>query len=304
MSAVSLVDVGPRDGLQNAARVLSPDLRAELCVRIAAAGLERIEAVSFVHPDRVPPMAGAERVAELLPPPVRDRCCGLVLNERGYDRLLASGLRELRYAFAVSDEFNQRNSNASTASGLATARRIIARAREDGMRTGVVLVTAFGCPFAGEIDPGEVLALADVLVAEGVSELVFADTIGVAAPGQVRSLLEAWNPPPGVTVGAHFHNTRSSGYANAYAALEAGARTLDVALGGLGGCPFAPGASGNIATEDVVYMLERDGIATGADLDALVETAHWLGVESGFQLDGQLHRVAAFPPRLSAQTPR
>lgn len=294
MTAVQIVDVGPRDGLQILPQVVSPPVRAELVARLAGAGLRRVEAVSFVHPARVPQMAGAEEVVRELPRDEQVRVSGLVLNERGYDRLAASGLPEVRVALAVSDAFSERNSGVPTEAALEAARAIVRRARGDGLLTGVVLATAFGCPFSGEVHPARVAWLAEELAAAGVDEIVFADTIGVAVPRQVRRLLHDAKDL-GPTLGVHLHNTRNTGYLNAFVAIEAGAEVLDASVGGLGGCPFAPGATGNIATEDLVHLLEREGIATGVDLDRLVGVAHWLRDDVGLALDGQLHRVGRFP---------
>ena len=294
-SAVQLVDVAPRDGLQILPRTVPPRVRAELTSRLLAAGLPRVEAVSYVHPDRVPQMAGAEDVVRSLEPDERDRVSGLVLNERGYERLQANGLRDVRFALAVSDAFSRRNSGLSTDTALEGARAVLRRAAEDGLSAGVVLATAFGCPFSGHVDAGRVAWLAEEVAAAGADEIVFADTIGVAAPSEVRRTLDAASSLD-PTLGVHLHNTRNTGYLNAFAAVEAGADVLDASAGGLGGCPFAPGATGNIATEDLVYLLEREGIATGVDLDRLVRVAHWMRDDVGLALDGQLHKVDRFPP--------
>lgn len=294
MTRVELVEVAPRDGLQNAPTTLPPAVRAELVGRLSAAGLRRFEAVSFVRPERVPQMAGAEEVVAGLSPADRERACGLVLNERGLERLLGTGLREVRFTFAVSDAFNRRNSNASSQAGAEAAARALARARDAGLRAGVVLATSFGCPFSGEVEPRLALEAAEAMAAAGAQEIVFADTIGVAVPRQMRELL-APARGLGVRLGVHLHNTRNTGYANAYAALEAGAEIFDASAGGLGGCPFAPGATGNVATEDLVYLFEREGVDTGVDLDTLIAAATWLGSEWGLALDGQVHRVAPFP---------
>ena len=293
---LEIVDVAPRDGLQNAPRSFGPELRAELCVRLFAAGVRRMEAVSFVRPERVPQMAHAEEVIALLPAPVVDACEGLVLNERGLERLLATGLRRARITFGVSDAFNRRNSGMSAQDGLKATVRMIARAREAGIWVGVGLATALGCPFSGEVPPSLALAAGRRAAEAGADEVSFADTIGVAGPRDVRALVEPaseW----GVPIGIHLHNTRNTGYANAFAAIEAGATVVDAATGGLGGCPFAPGATGNIATEDLVYLLDREGIAHAPiTLGGLLDVAEWLGEATGFDLPGQLHRVPAFPP--------
>jgi hydroxymethylglutaryl-CoA lyase/(R)-citramalyl-CoA lyase len=294
MSGLAICDVGPRDGLQNGARTLPVAVRAELVDRLIGAGLPRIEAVSFVHPERVPTMAGAEEVVGALSTPERAHLAGLVLNQRGFDRLATTGLDEVRFAFAVSDTFNRRNSNASTCDSLAVARDIVAAARVQGIRAVVVLATAFGCPFEGEVDPGLVLDLACDLSRAGAEEIIFADTIGVAVPRQVRALVTP-ALKYGPAIGVHMHNTRNTGYLTTFAAVEAGASVVDASVGGLGGCPFAPEATGNIATEDLVYALEREGIDTGIDLDELLRTAAWLGGQVAEPLDGQLHRAGRFP---------
>ena len=284
---VTICDVGPRDGLQSEPRTLDPAVRAELCNRLAAAGVPRVEAVSFVNPERVPQMAGAEEVVAALEPGTVV-FAGLVLNERGYDRLAAAGLAEAHLAVAVSESFSRENANASVEEAAAAAERILARAGEDGIRATVTLSTAFGCPFEGPVDPGRVSALAERLVAGGAAEIVYADTIGVGVPRQVRELLAV---PVGVPVGVHLHNTRNTGFANAYAALEAGAEVFDASIGGIGGCPFAPRATGNIATEDLVYLLHGEGVETGVDLGALIGVAEWLETILGRELEGQVYRA-------------
>ena len=292
---VAVCDVGPRDGLQNDAVQLEPAVRAELVTRLASTGLPRVEAVSFVHPERVPRMAGAEEVVERARPPEGVVLAGLVLNERGYDRLRAAGLPEAHVAFGVTESFNRRNQNAAVADSLAGAMRIVERGREDGVRVTVTLAVAFGCPFEGRVEPGRVIGLAERLAAGGVEEIVFADTIGVGVPRQVAELLGA-GAGLGPAVGLHLHNTRNTGFANAYAALEHGVSVLDASVGGLGGCPFAPRATGNIATEDLVYLLHGEGIETGVDLDALIAVAEWLEGVLGRPLPGELYRAGPFPP--------
>lgn len=292
---VTICDVGPRDGLQNDAVVLEPRVRAELVDRLAAAGLPRIEAVSFVNPARVPQMAGAEEVVAAIQPEEGVTYAGLVLNERGYDRFATTTLTEAHYAFAVSEEFNRRNAGASTEDSVVAGERVVERAGADGVRVTVTLGTSFGCPFEGAIDPGRVLELAARLVAGGADEVVFADTVGVGVPRQVRHLVGE-GVKLGVPVGVHLHNTRSTGYANALVAVESGATVLDASVGGIGGCPFAPRATGNIATEDLVYLLHGEGIETGIDLDRLVEVAVWLEGALGRPLEGQVYKAGVFAP--------
>ena len=295
MTAVTICDVGPRDGLQNHPTILEPGVRAELIDRLSATGLPRVEAVSFVNSERVPQMAGAEKVVAALERRPGVVYAGLALNEKGYDRLRATGLDEVHFAFAASETFNERNQGSPVADSVAAAARIVGRAREDGLRSSVTISTAFGCPFEGRVDPARVVDLAAQVAAAGPDEIVVADTIGVAVPRQVRELVAAVTGLR-LPVGAHLHNTRNTGYANAIAAVEAGAVLLDASLGGIGGCPFAPRATGNIATEDLVYLLHGEGIATGIDLDALIGVAEWLESVLGHELEGQVYRAGAFAP--------
>ena len=282
---VTICDVGPRDGLQNEPDVLAPATRAELVNRLADAGLKRIEAVSFVRDDRVPQMAGAEEVVAGIEPRAGVEYSGLVLNEQGHERLKATALGRLNVTLAATETFSQRNANASVDESAARVERILAAADRPA---SVTISVAFGCPFEGDVDPGAVLALAERFREAG--EIVLADTIGVGTPRQVRGLTERVVALGG-PVGGHFHNTRNTGYANAVAALEAGATLLDASVGGLGGCPFAPRATGNIATEDLVYLLEGDGVETGVDLDALVRVSQWLEGLLGRELPGQVYRA-------------
>ncbi len=287
---VTICDVGPRDGLQSQPQTLAPEVRADLCNRLAAAGLPRVEAVSFVNPERVPQMGGAEEVVASLERRPGVVFSGLVLNERGYERLAGAGLPEAHLTVAVSESFSRENANASVEEAASAAERILSRAREDGIRATVTLGTAFGCPFEGPVDPGRVLALAERLAAAGAAAVVYADTIGVGVPHQVKDLLRA-STTLGVPVGVHLHNTRNTGFANAYAALEAGATVFDASIGGIGGCPFAPRATGNIATEDLVYLLHGEGVETGIDLAALIGVAEWLESVLGRELEGQVYRA-------------
>jgi hydroxymethylglutaryl-CoA lyase/(R)-citramalyl-CoA lyase len=265
-------------------------VRAELVNRLAAAGVPRIEAVSFVRPERVPQMADAEDVVAAIERRAGVEYAGLVLNERGYERLAASGLDEVHFAFAATEEFNRRNSGASVEESVDAAGRIVERALADRIRPTAAIGVAFGCPFEGAVDPGRVAALAARLVEAEAREIVLADTIGVAVPRRVRELVGRV-APLGVPVGIHLHNTRNTGYANAVAALEAGATVLDASVGGIGGCPFAPRATGNIATEDLVYLLDGEGVETGIDIDALIGVAQWLETQLGRELEGQVYRA-------------
>jgi isopropylmalate/homocitrate/citramalate synthase len=284
---VLLCDVGPRDGLQNEAEALPPATRAELVDRLAAAGLRRIEAVSFVRDDRVPQMAGAEDVAEHVHRRDGLELSGLVLNERGWERFAAADLDRVNVTFAATESFNLRNGNATLAEAVERTEAILAAAGETPAT--VTISCSFGCPFEGRVDPGVVAELAARFAAR--AEVVLADTIGVATPSAVGSLVESASAD-----GFHGHNTRNTGYANCLAALEAGARVLDASVGGLGGCPFSPRATGNVATEDLVFLLEGEGVQTGVDLDALVVVSQWLEGVLGRPLEGYLYRAGAWPP--------
>ena len=295
-SSIEICDVAPRDGLQNEQRTLQPAVRAELAGRLARAGVRRVEVASFVRDDLVPQMAGAEEVVAGLREAPGVTWSGLVLNDRGYERLRETKLREVHVSIAVTEAFQRANGGSSVADGLAGVAAVIAAAAADGRRATVTLSCAFGCPFEGEVDPGSVYDLAGRCAAAGAAEIVLADTIGVAAPSHVARLVDRCRRTLREPVGVHLHDTRGTAVACAWAAVEAGATTLDAAVGGVGGCPFAPGAQGNVATEDLVYLLEREGVATGIDLDALVETARWLGVELGRELPGRVSRSGAWPP--------
>jgi isopropylmalate/homocitrate/citramalate synthase len=291
---VLICDVGPRDGLQNEDRVLDPAVRADLCDRLAAAGLKRMEAASFVNPRLVPQMAGAEEVMGALHRRRGVAYAGLVLNEKGYERALAAKVDAVHYAFAATDEFGRRNQNAGTDEGVRTALALVARARADKTPITVTISVAFGCPFEGPVPAKRVLDIVERLMSAPADEVCLADTIGVGVPSQVTELVGGARSL-GATVGAHFHNTRNTGYANAVAALDAGAISLDSSVGGAGGCPFAPKATGNIATEDLVYLLRGLGLDTGIDLDALISCSRWLGERLGKELPGMVARAGDYP---------
>ena len=292
---VQVVDVGPRDGLQNEEKILSPKTRAELCDRLAAAGVSRVEAASFVNPKRVPQMAGAEEVMATIDRNPDTSYAGLALNERGYERAVEAGVDEVRYAFPVTETFARRNQNTTVADATVLAARLVERARLDGVRVSITLSAAFGCPFEGRVEPAHVLCVTEKLGAANPDEIVLADTIGVGVPKGVRELVEGVLAL-GTTVGCHFHDTRNTGMANAVAAVESGATVLDASLGGTGGCPFAPRATGNIATEDLVYLLHGMGYETGIDLGALIEAAAWMAQQLGKELPGQVYKAGSFEP--------
>jgi hydroxymethylglutaryl-CoA lyase/(R)-citramalyl-CoA lyase len=281
---ITLCDVGPRDGLQNDEAVLEPAVRAELCERLAATGLRRVEAASFVNPRLVPQMAGAEEVFAALPESATT-WAALVLNRKGFDRAVSAGADEIHVAYPVTETFARRNQNVGVEEAAAAAAEIIDAAHETGLRVTATLAASFGCPFEGKVDPAVVADHAQRMAA--ADEVLLADTIGVGVPGQVRRLVRQ----VGIPVGLHLHNTRNTGYANAYAGLEEGVTLFDASVGGLGGCPFAPRATGNIATEDLLYLLEGEGVDTGVDLDGVIGVAEWLSGILGRPLPGLLHRV-------------
>jgi isopropylmalate/homocitrate/citramalate synthase len=284
---MEICDVGPRDGLQNDEAVLEPAVRAELCERLAATGLPRVEAASFVHPKLVPQMAGAEEVFAALPK-TQTTWAALVLNVKGFERAVAAGAAEIHVAYPVTETFARRNQNVGVEEAAAAAAEIIDAAHQAGLRATATLAASFGCPFEGKVDPGVVADHAHRMAA--ADEVMLADTIGVGVPGQVKRLLQSVELP----VGLHLHNTRNTGYANAYAGLEAGVTLFDASVGGLGGCPFAPNATGNIATEDLLYLLEGEGVDTGVDLDGVIGVAEWLSGVLGRPLPGLLHRAGRF----------
>jgi (R)-citramalyl-CoA lyase len=292
---VQIVDVGPRDGLQNEEKTLSPGTRADLCNTLAAAGVPRIEAASFVNPKKVPQMAGAEEVMAAIDRRPATSYAGLVLNERGYERAVQAGVDEVRYAFPVTETFAQRNQNTTVTEATDLAERLTERARLDGVRVSITLSAAFGDPFEGRVEPAHVLGIVERVAAANPDEIVLADTIGVGVPKGVRELVEG-TLAFGTTVGCHFHDTRNTGMANAVAAVESGATVLDASVGGTGGCPFAPRATGNIATEDLVYLLHGMGHQTGIDLEALIEVAAWMADQLGKDLPGQVYKAGTFEP--------
>jgi isopropylmalate/homocitrate/citramalate synthase len=281
--SVTICDVGPRDGLQNEPETLEPAFRAELVNRLAAAGLPRVEAASFVRADAMPQMAGAEEVVAAIERRDGTEYSGLALNEKGYERLAASGLDRVNFTLAATESFSKRNANQSVAEAQGAAESVIARSE---LPVTLTISVAFGCPFEGRVDPGVV---AEIAARFPTAEIVLADTIGVATPKQVRALVERTRAP-----GVHLHNTRNTGYANAVAALESGATLFDASCGGLGGCPYAPRATGNIATEDLVYLFNGEGVETGIDLDALVAASQWLEGALGRRLEGQVYRAGAW----------
>lgn len=295
-----LVEVGPRDGLQNEPDIVSTGVKLAMIGRMLDYGARRMEVASFVHPQRVPQMADAEAVIAGLPDRDDTTYIGLTLNKRGVMRGLATreggkrGIDQVGCVLVASDTFGQKNQGQTIAEGIAENRDMIRFAKAEGMRAQITISAAFGCPFEGEVKPETVLRIAEEMAAEEPEEIALADTIGVGTPAQVSELFAKLGELLGgkIPMRAHFHNTRGTGIANAWAAYQAGVRIFDASLGGLGGCPFAPKATGNIATEDLIYMMERSGIDTAIDLEAAIATNHWFAEKLGRQLPSMVARAA------------
>lgn len=294
---VEIIEVSARDGIQNESKILNSDTKIELIQRGFDAGLRRFEVTSFVNPKRVPQMADADEVASKLPQSSEARFIGLTLNKRGFDRAVAGGLDEANFVVVASDTFNRRNQGVSTEESI-TAFAQIKAASEEEIAVGVTIAAAFGCPFEGEVPVSRLMEVVESCMAHDPFELALADTIGVASPRDITERVNAVRAAfPQVKLRLHLHNTRNTGFANAWAGIEAGVTTLDASIGGVGGCPFAPKATGNIATEDLVYMLERAGVRTNIDLDKAVNAAIWLEEQLERQVPGMVMKAGGFPKR-------
>jgi hydroxymethylglutaryl-CoA lyase len=294
---VEIVEVSPRDGLQNEQRTLSTDAKVELIQRSRAAGLRRIEAVSFAHPARVPQLADAEAVMAAVTHDADVSYSGLVLNARGLDRARAAGTQEINYVVLATETFSQRNQGVSVDESIDQWLAISEAARAAGIRAAVTISAAFGCPFEGLVSPDTVFKVFDRVLAGQPDEVVLADTIGVGVPSQVRVLVAGCRDrDASVVLRAHFHDTRNTGIANALAAVESGVLVLDASTGGIGGCPFAPAATGNIATEDLVYLLHQSGFETGISPVTVIDSAVWITDQLGLdRIPGSLARAGWFP---------
>ena len=299
---IEIIEVGPRDGLQNQDVPLSTPDKLAMIGQLIVSGARRIEVASFVNAARVPQMADAEAVVASLERRRDVTTIGLVLNERGLDRALATEIDEIGVVVVASDTFGMRNQKQTTAESVEMAVDVISRARAAGRRAQVTIAVAFGCPFEGEVPQARVVAMAKRLAEASPLEIALADTVGVGVPAQVKALIGALQKTiPQMPLRCHFHNTRNTGIANAFAAVESGVRRLDASIGGIGGCPFAPAATGNIATEDLVYMLERSGYSTGYALKSLNAMAPWLAERLQLaQLPAMVSRSALFPPDAAA----
>lgn len=294
--SIELLEVGPRDGLQMESTVVPTAVKVELIARLLRAGLKRVEVTSFVNPKKVPQMADAEELLRRLKRPEGVWFTGLVLNRKGLDRAIAAGCNEIGMVVVASDTFNRRNQGVSSEESIAAWLDIARAARAAGVRAQISVSAAFGCPFEGDVPVARVLEIAKRVAEAEPHEICFADTIGAGVPSQVTEILtKAREALPGVRLRCHFHNTRNTGIANAFAAVQAGAVALDASIGGVGGCPFAPAATGNISTEDLLYMLDRSGIETGVSLTAMIETARWLQEQLGRPIPGMLMKAGPFP---------
>lgn len=301
MTAITLLDVAPRDGLQSEAEILSVATKVELICRLRQAGVRQVEATSFVNPKRVPQLAdAAELMAALRAESVPVHAIGLALNLRGCERAIEAGVDEVGFVLVATDTYSVRNQGAPVSRSLEIWRDIHACCREAGVACNVLIASAFGCPFEGEVSADRVVELADALLQTPPDTLGVADSIGVAVPAQIREVIGRLAARvAGLPLRAHLHDTRNTGIANALAALEAGVSVLDASTGGIGGCPFAPAATGNVAMEDLVYVLERSGVDCGVDLDAILATAQWLGEQLGHPVPSALSRAGTFPRQVA-----
>ncbi|MFV2070532.1 MAG: hydroxymethylglutaryl-CoA lyase [Pirellulales bacterium] len=300
--SVQIVEVGPRDGLQNEDVVLSTEQKVTMITALADAGLSRIEAVSFAHPDKVPCMADAEAVMESLPDRSDVSYIGLILNWRGWRRARETAVNEINMNVSASDTFNQKNQGASTEESINVLGQVVQDASAAGLPVTATISTAWGCPFEGEVSLERLLFVADAMVTTGVSEIALGDTIGVADPWNVSQRISAVSEVVGdIPLRMHFHNTRNTGFANVYASIESGVTTIDSSVGGLGGCPFAPNATGNIATDDLVYMLNRAGFDSGVSLEKIIDVAEAMAPIIGRDLDSMLPRAGDFPGALGTR---
>jgi len=293
---INIVEVGPRDGLQSEPEILSTRSKAKFIIRAIEAGIRRLEVASFVHPKKVPQMADAEALLAELPLQKDVSYIGLVMNERGLNRALATPVHEIGMVVVATDTYNQRNQGVPTDESVDAWLKIAARAKANGKIANVMISSAFGCPFEGEVSPIRIVDIAKRVMEAEPAELGIADSIGVAVPNQVSELLGMLREAVGaIPLRCHLHNTRNTGLANAQAAIDAGAISIDASIGGIGGCPFAPAATGNIPTDDLLYMLDRSGIKTGISLEKIIATSEWLEQELGRGVPAMLPKAGIFP---------
>ena len=297
-NSITLVEVGPRDGLQSEPEILSTDSKIEFINRAIDAGIRRLEVASFVHPKRVPQMADAEALIEKLADHDDVSYIGLVMNEQGLDRALATKIGEIGMVVVATDSYNRKNQGVDTDESVRVWGKIAERAQQNGLRANVMISSAFGCPYEGEVKVERIVELAKKVIESEPAELGIADSIGVAVPNQVTELLGRVRDVIGdLPIRCHFHNTRNTGLANAQAAVECGVTYLDASIGGIGGCPFAPAATGNVPTDDLLYLLDRSGVETGVSLEKIIEVSDWLEQELGRAVPALLPKAGIFPSR-------
>ncbi len=297
---IEIMDVSARDGLQSEKKFFETSNKLELIARAIDAGLTRIEVTSFVNPKRVPQMADAEKLVQMLPENENVRYTGLVLNYRGFERARDLGMDEIGCAVVATETFNKRNQGVEVAETIKQWNQMADDAHAEGMRAQITIGAAFGCPFEGEVSTARVVEIAKQIARAGPSEISLADTIGVAVPKQITEVVSAVKDAlPEMRLRCHLHNSRNTGFANAIAAIDAGVEVLDSSIGGIGGCPFAPHATGNISTDDLVYMLDRSGIETGVDLGKIIETSLWLETALNKSIPAQVAKSGIFPPQMN-----
>ncbi|MEM7281147.1 MAG: hydroxymethylglutaryl-CoA lyase [Pseudomonadota bacterium] len=298
---ISIVEVGPRDGLQSEPEILSTESKTQFIQRAIDAGIKRLEVASFVHPKRVPQMADAEALIAALPKIEDVTYIGLLMNQRGLDRALSTDIHEIGMVVVSSDTYNKKNQGVATQESIDAWLSMSKQAKDNGRRVNVTVSSAFGCPFEGEVSVDRVVEIAEQVLQGEPDELGIADSIGVAVPAQIHEVLGRVKEVAGDTpLRIHLHNTRNTGLANAQAAVDAGVSSIDASIGGIGGCPFAPAATGNIPTDDLLYLLHRSGVETGVDLHKIIETSAWLEKELGRGVPALLPKAGVFPDMLQA----
>ncbi len=293
---ISILEVGPRDGLQSEPEILPTEVKKEFITRTIDAGIKQIEVTSFVHPKKVPQMADAEKLVESLPENDDVTYIGLIMNQRGFERARDCGIDEVGMVIVSTDTYNMKNQNVVTQESIDNWLSIAAEAKSAGIRTSVVIACSFGCPYEGEIDPEHIASIAEKVLEGKPDVLGLADSVGVAVPSQIKRTFSLVKElAPSIPLRTHLHNTRNTGLANAAAAVEAGVSIIDASTGGIGGCPFAPRATGNIPTDDLLYMLDRSGVETGVDLRQVVKTTDWLEEQLGRAVPAMVPKAGIFP---------
>ena len=296
MSKVSILEVGPRDGLQSEPEILPTEVKKEFITRTINAGIKNIEVTSFVHPKKVPQMADAEKLVESLPDRDDVTYIGLIMNQRGFERARDCGIDEVGMVIVSTDTYNMKNQNVITQQSIDNWLDIASSAKSAGIRTSVVIACSFGCPYEGEVDPEHIASIAEQILKGEPDVLGLADSVGVAVPNQIKTTFSLIKElAPTIPLRTHLHNTRNTGLANAAAAVEAGVSIIDASTGGIGGCPFAPKATGNIPTDDLLYMLDRSGIETGVNLKEIVKTTNWLENQLGRSVPAMVPKAGIFP---------